>query len=64
MAQGVGMDGTVKARALRGFLGGVVYRFCVDGVIGSMPTVAGKSQRWFFSATDASAGAVVQAAWG
>ena len=42
MAQGVGMDGTIKARALRGFLGGVVYRFCVDRVIRSMPTVAGK----------------------
>src|ERR1700720_1158916 len=42
MAQGVGMDGTMKARALRGFLGGVVYRFCVVWVIRSMPTVAGK----------------------
>src|SRR5437879_13218281 len=42
MAQGVGMDGTIKARALRGFLGGVVYRFCVDRVIRSRPTAAGK----------------------
>src|SRR6266481_6428941 len=42
MAQGVGMDGTVKACALRGSLAGVVYRFCVDRVIRSMPTVAGK----------------------
>src|ERR1700676_840982 len=42
MAQGVGMDGTIKARALRGSLAGVVYRFCVDRVIRSMPTVAGK----------------------
>jgi len=36
------MDGTIKARALRGFLAGVVYRFCVDRAIRSMPTVAGK----------------------
>src|SRR5467141_1601946 len=42
MAQGVGMDGTVEARALRGSLAGVVQRFCVDRVIRSMPTVAGK----------------------
>src|SRR6201984_1042144 len=42
MAQGVGMDGAVEARALRGSLAGVVQRFCVDWVIRSMPTIAGK----------------------
>src|ERR1700694_5722127 len=42
VAQGVRMDDTVETRALRGFLAGVVYRFCVDRVIRSMPTVARK----------------------
>lgn len=42
MAQGVRMDGTVKARALCGSLAGMVERFCARRVIRSMPTVAGK----------------------
>src|SRR5215469_12897274 len=42
MAQGVGVDSTVEACALRGSLGGVVHRSCVDRVIRRMPTVAGK----------------------
>src|SRR5260370_17648335 len=42
MKQRVGMDGTIKDRAVRGLLGGVVWRFCVYRVIRSMPTVAGK----------------------
>src|SRR5215472_9081986 len=42
MAQGVGMDGIVEARALSGCLAGVARCFGVDRVISSMPTVAGK----------------------
>ncbi len=36
------MDGLVEARALSGSLAGVARRFGIDGVISSMPTVAGK----------------------
>ena len=49
MAQGVGMDGTVEARALRGSLASVVERFCAGRVIRSMPTVAGKEPAAGFS---------------
>src|ERR1700746_2267406 len=50
MAQGMGMNGTVETRALRGSLAGVVKRFCVDRVGRSMPTVTGKEPVAGFSA--------------
>ena len=49
VTQGVGMDGTVEARALHGSLASVVERVCAGRLIRSMPTVAGKEPAAGFS---------------